>query len=155
MEKILVSSCFLGNRVRYDGKAKALLHPQLQTWKQQGRLVVICPEVAGGLTVPRSRAEQQSDHVVDEHGKDVTQEFKAGAQHALSLCQQYNIKFALLKEYSPSCGSKKIYDGTFSGKKIPGKGVTAALLHQHNINVFSEESVEQLIAIVNQQEGSN
>ncbi|QDP02697.1 DUF523 domain-containing protein [Thalassotalea sp. PS06] len=150
MEKILISSCFLGNKVRYDGESKSLMHPQLQTWKDEGRLVVICPEVAGGLSVPRARAEQSKDLVFDEFGNNVTEQFKRGANEALRLCQQHNIRYALLKEFSPSCGGRMIYDGTFSGTKVRGMGVTAKLLSQHGIDVFSEESVEQLILRVNQ-----
>ncbi|TKB45383.1 DUF523 domain-containing protein [Thalassotalea mangrovi] len=152
MQKILISSCFLGNKVRYDGQAKSLLHPQLQTWQQQGRLVVICPEVAGDLPVPRPRAEQSGDKVIDEFGNDVTRAFTQGAAKALALCQQQGIRLALLKEYSPSCGANMIYDGTFSGTRIAGMGVTAKLLSEHKIQVFSEQTLEQLINLINLQE---
>lgn len=145
MSKILISSCFLGNKVRYDGKAKALVDPQISTWQQQGRLVVICPEVAGGLSVPRARAEQIGNKVIDEFTIDVTEQFLQGANHALELCQKQQIKFALLKEYSPSCGSSQIYNGQFNGTKINGQGVTAKLLSSHGIAVYSELTLEQLI----------
>ncbi|WP_371376466.1 DUF523 domain-containing protein [Thalassotalea aquiviva] len=144
MEKILISSCLLGNKVRYDGEAKAIAHPQITQWHQQNRFVVLCPEVAGGLSIPRARAEQYKDQVFDEFGHDVTKAFIQGANKALALCQQHQIKFALLKEFSPSCGANFVYDGSFSGQKIEGMGVTATLLLQHQIQVFSELQIEQL-----------
>ncbi|WNC68708.1 DUF523 domain-containing protein [Thalassotalea nanhaiensis] len=145
MNKILISSCFLGNKVRYDGQTKSIVDPQIATWQQQGCLTVICPEVSGGLSVPRARAEQIGKQVFDEFGVDVTAQFQLGAIHALELCQQQQIKFALLKEFSPSCGSKQIYNGDFNGTKIKGQGVTAKLLTEHGIAVYSELTLAQLI----------
>lgn len=152
--KILISSCFLGNKVRYDGQAKAINHPVIALWHQQNRLVAICPEVSGGLPVPRSPAEihSESGKVYTCDGKDVTQAFQRGAQNALALCRQHNIKFALLKESSPSCGSQFVYDGTFSGRKIHGQGTCSQALMANGINVFSESSIEKLIAAIAHQD---
>lgn len=149
MEKILISACFLGNPVRYDGTAldvasKAGLAAQsiIDTWKKQGRLVSICPEVAGGLPTPRPAAEihqiGQANRIITGSGLDVTNEFIRGAELALNLCQQQNIKIAVLTESSPSCGSSSIYNGEFENVKIPGEGVTTALLRKHGIKVFSQ-----------------
>lgn len=146
MDKILVSGCFLGELVRYNGEIKPLSHQLMALWQKQNRLISICPEVVGGLTVPRSPAEinPENSRVISIEGVDVTAEFLIGAQSALALCHKYNIVYALLKEYSPSCGSKKIYDGSFSNKKKLGQGVTSQLLSSHGIDVFSEETIEQL-----------
>ena len=144
MEKILVSSCLLGAPVRYDGSGQQLLHPQLVTWQQQGRIVAFCPEIAGGLSTPRDPAEIINGKVITNIGDDVTTEFKLGAHKALQLCQQHNIRFALLKESSPSCGRNTIYDGSHSGIKVAGMGLTAALLTQHEIEVYSESQLTQL-----------
>ncbi|KGJ88093.1 DUF523 domain-containing protein [Thalassotalea sp. ND16A] len=145
MQKILISSCFLGNKVRFDGKTKTLIDPQIATWQLQGRLVVICPETTGGLPVPRPRAEQLADKVFDEFGNNVTEPFQQGAEAALNLCQQHHIGYALLKEYSPSCGSRAVYDGHFQGNKIPGMGVTAKLLTANGVKVYSELTLAELI----------
>ncbi|WP_440876929.1 DUF523 domain-containing protein [Thalassotalea sp. PLHSN55] len=146
MEKILISSCFLGARVRYNAELKPLLHPLIDKWQKEGRFVAICPEVSGGLPTPRAPAEMQpqSQLIFTNKGEDVTAYFNQGAQLALDLCRQHHIRFALLKESSPSCGSGKIYDGSFSQKKIAGQGVTSALLLKHGIEVFSEETIEEL-----------
>ena len=146
MQKILVSGCFLGAKVRYNAQIKPLLHPLLQRWQQQQRLIVVCPEVDGGLPVPRKAAERQqhSGLVINTANEDVSQAFYAGAQRALALCQHHQIRYALLKEASPSCGSTIIYDGSFSGKKIAGQGITTELLRQHGIEVFSELTIEAL-----------
>lgn len=148
MKKILVSSCLLGEKVRYDGKNKPLTHEMLTTWQQQGRVIAICPEVSGGLPVPRTPAEIRATdrRVITRNGVDVTQEFILGAERALALCQKYDIQFALLKESSPSCGSRRIYDGTFSGEKVNGKGICSAHLIENGIRVFSEESIDKLVA---------
>jgi uncharacterized protein YbbK (DUF523 family) len=149
-QKIHVSSCFLGDNVRYNGKAKTLQHPYLTQWLKEGRLVKICPEMSGGLLVPRMPAEiQQHGLIMTQCGTDLTTAFEAGAQKALDLCIKHKLTFALLKESSPSCGSHLIYDGSFSQTKIPGQGVTAALLQKNNIRVFSENEIEQLAMLIN------
>ncbi len=146
MEKILVSACFLGKQVRYDGGCQLLNSDILIKWQQQGRLIAICPEVEGGLPVPRAPAEIVAgiNSVITEQGDNVTAQFDLGANKALSLCKQHNIKYALLKESSPSCGSSTVYDGTFKGNKIVGMGVTAALLNKSGIKVYSEKNIIKL-----------
>ena len=149
MEKILISACFLGERVRYDGNSKRLPQQIIAQWQQQQRLVMMCPEVAGGLSVPRPPAEIQPDgRIVTSNGDDVTPAFERGAQTALKICQRFNIRFALLKASSPSCGSDDIYDGSFSGVKIAGQGVTANVLQQHGIAVYSEHTLDKLITAI-------
>ena len=144
--KILISACFLGERVRYNAIAKPLASKLLQQWQQQGRLFSICPEVISGLAVPRPPAEinPATKQVITIESIDVTKQFTNGAKQALLLCQQHNIQFALLKESSPSCGSNTIYDGTFRQQKIIGEGVTTKLLREHGIKVFCENSIEEL-----------
>jgi len=145
-DKILISQCFLGEKVRYNNEAFLLAHPLIVLWQQQKRFITICPEVSGGLSVPREPAEiqQNSSEVITKSGINVNAQFNLGAQQALILCQQHNIRFALLKESSPSCGSTFIYDGSFTNNKILGQGVTSQLLAQHNINIFSENQLEKL-----------
>jgi uncharacterized protein YbbK (DUF523 family) len=155
---ILVSACLLGQKVRYDGSDKDQRGALLNELIEQGRVLAICPEVAGGLSVPRLPAEiQNADgaavlagqaRVLDSAGSDVTQAFLDGARQALQLAQQNNVKAAILKERSPSCGSQAIYDGTFSKQPKPGRGVTAALLEQHGIKVFNEAQINEAVAYV-------
>ncbi|MGB0936683.1 MAG: DUF523 domain-containing protein [Colwellia sp.] len=151
--KILISSCFLGSNVRYNGKTKKLHHQYISRWLAQGRLVSICPEVSGGLPVPRPPAELQKNGIImTQKGENVTDAFALGAQHALEICIKNDIAFALLKESSPSCGSHNIYDGSFSKTKILGEGVTASLLKKHHIQVFSENEIEKLAMIIEAQD---
>lgn len=147
MDKILVSACLLGEKVRYDGGSQRQKNVKLSLWQQQGRIISLCPEVAGGLPIPRAPAEMQIDsRIITQQGIDVSIEFSAGAEKALYLCKKHQIHYALLKESSPSCGSHSIYDGTFSNTKIAGMGLTAKLLHQNGIRVFSEQQIEELSA---------
>lgn len=152
MEKILVSACFLGDLVRYDGKTKQLVHEAILQWQEEGRLLSICPEVSGGLEVPRAPAEiqQGTRRILTTTNIDVTKQFTHGAKLALSLCKRHKIKYALLKESSPSCGSTTIYNGNFENIKIKGRGVTAALLLENGILVFSEGTINQLVNIIKQ-----
>jgi len=153
MIKILVSSCLLGEPVRYDGKSKPVSHQILQKWQSLGCVVSFCPEVAGGLPTPRPAAEINRDGIVlTADSMDVTEAFKLGAQKALSLCVTNNIKFALLKEGSPSCGRNEIYDGLHQGKKISGMGLTAELLEKNGIKVFSEFQIETMALVINKNE---
>ncbi len=152
MEKILISACLLGELVRFNAERFESIPPLLRQWQAEGRLVMVCPEVDGGLPVPRPPAEiisgdgkdvlQGAARLLTVEGTDVTEHFLTGAQHALEVARQHRIKIAILKERSPSCGSTAIYDGSFSGKIKPGKGVTAALLEANGIRVFSEEALE-------------
>jgi uncharacterized protein YbbK (DUF523 family) len=145
-DKILISRCFLGDNVRYNKVVLTLNHPLITLWQKQNRFIAICPEVSGGLSVPREAAEvqQSNNKIITTSGINVSDQFNFGAQQALKLCQLNNIRFALLKESSPSCGSTFIYDGSFTNKKILGQGVTSQLLIQHNIKVFSENTIETL-----------
>ena len=142
--KILISSCLLGELVRYDGQAKPIDNPVLAQWLAADVLISICPEVSGGLPTPRPPAEIVSPGTVKTcEGNDVTQAFNRGAQRALAVCQTHEIKMAILKQSSPSCGSQWIYDGSFSGNKIRGEGVTCQLLRSHGIAVFCEQTLEE------------
>lgn len=149
MERILISACLLGHPVRYDGSAKPVADPRLQTWLAEGRLVAACPESLGGLPTPRAPAEiQPGKHlrVVDATGRDQTSAFELGARAALQLALDHGCTIALLKDGSPSCGSTYVLDGTFSGTRRTARGATAALLVEHGITVFSEHDIDGLAA---------
>ncbi|MFF0524363.1 DUF523 domain-containing protein [Actinomadura nitritigenes] len=152
MERILVSSCLAGRPVRYDGAAKPVGGGLFERWRAEGRLVPFCPEVSGGLPVPRPPAEivggdggavlDGTARVVTEAGTDVTAAFLRGACLALAAAERAGARIALLKEGSPSCGSGRVYDGTFSGAPVPGTGVTTALLRREGIRVFGEDELD-------------
>lgn len=158
MEKILISACLAGDRVRYDGRQIPVTDTRLCQWKKDGRLVAVCPEVCGGLDIPRRPAQIVNGNgldvlrgctdVVDIDGQNVTPCFLNGAERTLSLARQFNIGIAILKEKSPSCGVHQIYDGHFTGNLIAGFGVTAAILRENRIKVFSENELEQVSAIL-------
>lgn len=150
--KVLVSACLLGEPVRYDGRAsQSAAGALLQTWVEAGWVLSFCPECAGLLPTPRPPAEIQSGTGSDVLNggarvqtatSDVTENFVRGAEAALRACKSLDIKVAVLKERSPSCGSGRIYDGSFSGVLRDGDGVTTALLKAHGIQVFGESEVE-------------
>jgi len=160
--RILVSACLLGDPVRYDGGSRPLRHPQITTWLREGRLLRWCPEVAGGLPVPRPAAEvTDADgagvflgraRVVTAEGIDVSAHFVAGAQATLATCRREDIAIAILKENSPSCGSHYGYDGSHHGRLLPGQGVTAAHLRNAGIAVFGEDEVEQAARLLAERE---
>ena len=149
---VLVSACLLGESVRYDGGERRCDHAILRRWLAEGRVVPACPELAGGLPVPRPAAEITGGgglevlaglaRVVDSAGNDYSVAFVDGARRVLELAQAKGIRVAVLKEGSPSCGSGRIYDGSFSARALTGSGVAAALLRQAGIAVFSEEQFE-------------
>jgi len=150
LEKILISACLMGELVRYDAGHCLITSDLLSVWKNEGRLVSLCPEMAGGLPAPRPPCERDCDtgHIFDKTGIDYTDGFEKGAAIALALVQKENIRFALLKEQSPSCGVNLIYDGTFTSRKIPGSGLTATLLRRAGVQVFSEFEIEKLSKII-------
>ena len=138
--KILVSACLLGVRCRYDGKSKP--HPAVERLLEQHTLIPVCGEIFGGLPTPRVSAERQGARVVTADGCDVTAAYRRGAEEVLRLAERYGCKAAILKERSPSCGSGRIYDGTFTGTLTDGWGVTAELLRDHGICVIGESEAE-------------
>lgn len=140
-----VSACLAGEKCRYDGNANT---DQRAKELHAGGALLICPECLGNLATPREPSEiiggDGADvldgvaRVVTKSGCDVTDAFISGAQKALALCKAHGVEEALLKARSPSCGCGFIYDGSFTGTKIKGDGVTAALLKRSGIRVYTE-----------------
>ena len=147
MKKYLISACLVGENVRYDGQN--CLQQQLKQLIETDQAVMICPEVSGGLAIPRLPAEivggdghdvlNHCARVLDLKGNDVTSAFISGAKKTLNLVKKHQITHIVLKANSPSCGSNMIYDGSFTGQKTRGVGVSTALLQQHGFEVMTED----------------
>ena len=131
-EALLVSACLLGEKCRYDGGGQYCAG--VVRLAERYEFVPVCPEVLGGMPTPRPPSEILGDRVMAIGGKDVTVQFRLGAERSLAL----GAVKALLKSGSPSCGRGLVHDGLFSGKLVPGNGVTAALLIEHDIAVYTE-----------------
>lgn len=134
-----LSACLCGFCCRYDGKDN--LVEEIKHIYDEGRAILICPEVMGGLPVPRHPCEILDGRVINNMGEDKTYEFTLGAEKALGLCKKYGVKKAILKQSSPSCGSKLIYDGTFTSRKINGMGIAALLFCENGIDVVGESEI--------------
>lgn len=139
---ILISACLLGVNCRYNGTGG--LREELPKLMAKHCLIPICPEQLGGLPTPRPPAECRDGRVITDEGSDVTDAFQRGASEALKLARLYSCRYAILKERSPSCGTGRIYDGTFSGVLAEGDGITAALLKSYGIRVFGESEISDL-----------
>jgi uncharacterized protein YbbK (DUF523 family) len=142
--KLLVSSCLLGENVKYDGSNNCLDKKILEKLGNEFELFSFCPEVAGGLLTPRIPCEiicKNPIKVVNKIQEDKTINFIEGANKTLQLCKKENIKIALLKSNSPSCSNSFIYDGTFNSIKIKGVGITTKLLKENDIEVFNESFI--------------
>ncbi len=146
MDKILISACLLGENVKYNGGNNRLDNPIIDRWRKADRLVPVCPEVFGGMSTPRPPSEISGGRVINTNGDDVTDFFEKGARAALERAQKSGAKYAMLKQNSPSCGSRNIYDGSFSGKKISGMGIAAALLRENGIKIYDETQADKLDA---------
>jgi uncharacterized protein YbbK (DUF523 family) len=138
MEKIGVSACLLGIHCKYKGGHNLNLNVLKELIGKE--VVLICPEVMGGLPTPRIPSEIQSDgHLINQNNENVTKAFDLGKHLSLKKLKENKVKKVILKDGSPSCGYKSIYDGSFSQKKIPGQGVTAQYLLSNNIEVLDIE----------------
>ncbi len=139
-EKILVSACLAGVCCRMDGKSKPVA--EIVSLYEQGKCILVCPEVLGGLSTPRAASERLGDRVINTEGHDNTEAFRKGAQETLRIAKENHCTKAILKSKSPSCGSGKIYDGTFSKTLIDGDGVATQLLKQNGIEVTDEKHLK-------------
>jgi len=135
----VVSACLAGIKCRWDGDAKPC--QKVIELVKQGEAIPICPEQLGGLSTPRMSAEQKGNKVFTKNGQDVTAEFVMGAKESLKIAKSVKCTEAILKSKSPSCGSGKVYDGTFSGNLIDGDGVTAKLFKKNKIKVLTEDEI--------------
>ncbi|WP_167958753.1 DUF523 domain-containing protein [Anaerosporobacter faecicola] len=138
---IAVSACLLGVDCRYCGDS--CKKEEIIQLKEKHHLVPVCPEQLGGLPTPRVPSERRGEQVVGKEGQDVTKAFHNGAEQALYISKLFDCKDAILKKNSPSCGFGMIYDGTFTGNKVPGNGVTAELFCENGIQVWNEENYKE------------
>ena len=140
-EIYLVSACLAGSPCRYDGRAYTC--EPVAELVAQGRAVPVCPEQLGGLTTPRISCEITDQpgeiKILNKEGADCTEEFLLGAERTLAIAKALGIKKAVMKSKSPSCGCSEIYDGTFSGRLIPGNGIATGLLRDNGIEVVTEK----------------
>ena len=140
MEALLISACLMGFDCKYSGGSNALPASELSALRQRYHLIPVCPEVAGGLPVPRVPSERRGERVVTRDGRDVTAEYRRGAEIAARLAERFGIKKALLKSNSPSCGAEHVYDGSFSGRLVEGQGITAELLMNKKLIISGKSS---------------
>ena len=143
--KILVSACLTGDNCKYNGGNN--LNQKLVDFLKAHDVVKVCPEVLGGLPTPRTPAEIQKGQVINREGKNVTKEFERGAQRAFESVQKEKPDLIILQSRSPSCGIKQIYDGTFSGRKIDGQGLFAALCIKSGCKVLDIEDLDEYLRI--------
>lgn len=163
MERILISACLVGHPVRYNGTDKG--HNGAQTvarWQNEGRLLLLCPEIAAGFPTPRPPAEinGQDDsfdgklvlngkaRVLEATGADVSSLYIQAARYTVNYAQQHGCHHAVLTDGSPSCGSTFIYDGSFTGQKKSGIGTTTAALRNAGIHVWPETAITKLDALL-------
>lgn len=135
--KIMVSACLLGDNVKYDGTNNQ--NNELIEFLKDYEIIKVCPEVMGSLSIPRAPAEIRNDKIINQKGVDVTKEYTIGAKKTLEIAKDNDIKIAILKKNSPSCGSNYIYNGTFSHTLTNGDGITTRLLKENGIKVFNED----------------
>lgn len=140
--KIIVSACLLGAECRYDSKSNK--NDEVLALANEYELVSVCPECFGGLPTPRPPAEIKNGRVINVNGEDVTDNFVLGAEQTLYVAKECNAPCAVLKANSPSCGFGKIYDGSFTKTKIDANGVTAQLLYDNDIQIFTENEIRRL-----------
>jgi len=141
--RMLISACLLGVACRYDGGVQAI--DCLDELMDRYELIPVCPEQLGGLPTPRTPSERRGNAVVTRDGQIVTDAFRRGAEQACRIAGLYGARLALLKARSPSCGSRRIYDGSFTGHTIPGTGVAAQALAAAGVSIYSEEEAGQLL----------
>lgn len=137
--KIMVSSCLLGENCKYNGGNN--LNEKVLKYVNEHEVIPVCPEVLGGLPIPRVPAEIANGVVTTKDGRNVDAEFRKGAEIALETAKKEQVDLVILQSRSPSCGVKQIYDGTFSGTRIDGQGVFARLLKENGFKMIDVEDL--------------
>lgn len=137
--KIMVSGCLLGENCKYNGGNN--YSEKVAEYIKGHEVISVCPECMGGLPTPRIPAEIVDGVVTNREGQVVDEEFRRGAKIALEIARKEQIDVAILQSRSPSCGSKQIYDGSFSGVKVDGQGVFAKLLKEHGFHMIDVEDL--------------
>lgn len=135
--KILVSACLVGIKCKYNGEDNFFKY--VYDLAENNELIAICPEEQGGLTTPREQCEIVNGRVMTQSGKDLTEEFNKGADEVVRIAKEKQVDLCILKQYSPSCGTGAVYDGTFSHKVKIGYGITARKLKEAGFKVISDE----------------
>lgn len=146
MYDYFVSACLAGVNCKYNGENNN--QPQVKLLVKKGQALPVCPEILAGLAIPRLCCEIKIENgvkkVINERGEELTAKFVKAAEKCVDLVELFQINKAILKSKSPSCGKKYIYDGSFSGNLIKGKGVTAQYLFNKDINIYNENEIDKL-----------
>lgn len=143
---IAVSSCLVGVSCTYKGRHHKI--DKIKELVDQGKAIMICPEVLSGMTIPRDPCEIIGNKVLSNQGQDNTREYHEGAKKALQILKEHGVTVALLKAKSPSCGKRYIYDGTFSHTLVEGDGITTKLLEENGIIVYNEDSLDEFFKYI-------
>lgn len=138
---VIVSACLAGQKCNYRGSDTPC--PRVKALVDTGKAIAVCPEVLAGLPTPRIPCEQRDGKVMTADGEDMTDVFTRGAQLATDIAQKHSCTKAILKSYSPSCGSGKVYDGTFTHTVVAGNGVFAQSLQDAGIYVESDQEYSE------------
>lgn len=141
-----VSSCLAGCKCTFRGNDHLI--EVVKELVDNNEAIMICPEVLGGMSIPRLPCEIKDGRVIDIDGKDKTKEYKQGAKKSLEILKKYNVDVVLIKALSPSCGKGRIYDGTFSHTVIEGNGITCQLLQDNGIMVFNEDKINEFLKYI-------
>ncbi len=158
-EKLLASACLLGERVRFDGQVLKISDERIFKWAKEKRFIPICPETMSGLMVPRVPCEIEpgktaqdvidgNAKIISQEGRDYTEDYLFGAQVCVNLAKRNNIRIAILKQRSPSCGTKQIHDGHFGPNLVDGMGIAALMLQQAGVHVFDETQLDEVEALL-------
>lgn len=142
--KVIVSACLAGDNCKYNGGNN--LNQKMMDFLKSHEIIKVCPEVLGGLPTPRPSAEIVGGQVMNTEGKNITKEFTLGAQIAFEIVKKKNPELIILQSRSPSCGIKQIYDGTFSGHKISGHGLFAALCIEAGYKILDIEDIDEYLS---------
>lgn len=141
--KVAVSACLVGKNTKYNGKNN--YNEAVMKYLLDKEYVTICPEVIGGLPTPRVPSERKGNKVINKMGEDVTINFFDGTQKEIEKLLKENINIIIVKEKSPSCGYKQIYDGTFTNTLTEGNGVFVDLALQNGFIIYTEKDIEKMV----------